>query len=423
MTVTDAEGIQTMPPPTSPLTADTWEVSARAQSRPQPGAQSGPQAGTHDPAEDLSLPAWIYHDPHFFAAERERVFRPSWQVVCHLSDIAGPGRYHTLDFLGETIVVLRGEDMQPRAFYNVCRHRAARLLDGASGSCGSRVVCPYHAWTYGLDGRLLGLPERSAFGALDLSRHGLVPVDLEVYRGFVFVRLDRGSDGAGIPSVAEMMAPYDAELALYRLEEMVPLGRVTLRERAVNWKNVGDNYSDALHIRVAHPGLTRLFGRGYGVESREWVDKMWGALLEAPSRSLSERLYQHFLPDVPHLPADRKRLWSYYKLWPNIAFDVYPDQVDFMQSIPVSPTRTIIREIAYVLPDARREMRAARYLNWRINRTVSLEDRDLIERVQHGMASRSYTTGPLGINEPSLRSFGRRMRELLPEARLDRAPS
>ena len=377
-----------------------------------------PQAADLTADEDrLSLPSWIYRDPEFLAAEAERVFRPSWQIVCHLSDIPRAGDYHTLDFLGETLFVVRGAGGTPRGFFNVCRHRAARLLDGASGNCGSRVVCPYHAWTYNLDGDLIGLPERQEFSHMDQKRHGLARLEVEVYRGFVFVRM--GGDG---PSVVEMMAPYDAELALYRLEEMVPLGRVTLRERAVNWKNVGDNYSDALHIRVAHPGLTRLFDRGYGVESRGWVDKMWGGLVEEISSNPSERMYQKYLPDVEHLPAERKRLWSYYKLWPNIAFDVYPDQVDFMQSIPLSPTRTVIREIAYVLPDARREMRAVRYLNWRINRRVSAEDKDLIERVQHGMASRSYTVGPLGDSEVSLKSFGRRIRALIPEAKLHRAP-
>jgi phenylpropionate dioxygenase-like ring-hydroxylating dioxygenase large terminal subunit len=381
------------------------------------GAPAGsPTAETLD-EDRLSLPAWIYQDAEFLEAERELVFRPSWQIVCHLSDIPRAGDYHTLDFLGETICVIRGQDGVPRGFFNVCRHRAARLLDGSSGHCGSRVVCPYHAWTYSLNGDLIGVPERQEFSHMDLRRHGLAAVDLEVYRGFVFIRL--GGNG---PTVAEMMAPYDNELALYRLEDMVPLGRVTLRERAVNWKNVGDNYSDALHIRVAHPGLTRLFGQGYGVQSRGWVDKMWGALVETPSANLSERLYQKYLPDVEHLPPERKRLWSYYKLWPNIAFDVYPDQFDFMQSIPLSPTRTIIREIAYVLPDSRREMRAVRYLNWRINRKVSLEDKALIERVQHGMASRSYTVGPLGDSEVSLKSFGRRVRDLIPEARLNTRP-
>ena len=134
-------------------------------------------------------------------------------------------------------------------------------------------------------------------------------------------------------------------------------------------------------------------------------------------------MYQAVLPASPHLPEDRQRLWIYFKLWPNVAFDIYPDQVDFMQMIPISPTETLIREIAYAHPDQRREMRAARYLNWRINRRVSLEDKALIERVQTGMGSRSYSPGPLGSSEVALRSFARRMRELIPESRLERAPS
>jgi phenylpropionate dioxygenase-like ring-hydroxylating dioxygenase large terminal subunit len=94
-----------------------------------------------------------------------------------------------------------------------------------------------------------------------------------------------------------------------------------------------------------------------------------------------------------------------------------------MQMIPISPTETLIREIAYAHPDERREMRLSRYLNWRINRRVSAEDKALIERVQSGMGSRSYTPGPLGRGEVALRSFARRMRELIPESRLDQAPA
>jgi phenylpropionate dioxygenase-like ring-hydroxylating dioxygenase large terminal subunit len=144
---------------------------------------------------------------------------------------------------------------------------------------------------------------------------------------------------------------------------------------------------------------------------------MWGDLVDRPSANPSERAYQHFLPRVDHLPADKQRHWLYFKLWPNVAFDIYPDQVDFMQFIPVSPTQTIIREIAYALPDQRREMRAARYLNWRINRQVNAEDSILIERVQAGMASPSYLPGPLGESEVCLRNFARKLRAIMPEAR------
>jgi len=371
-----------------------------------------------------SLPAWIYRDPEFFELEKELIFRPSWQIVCHVNDVPHSGDFHTLEFLGQSIVVLRGEDGQVRSFHNACRHRAARLVDDSKGHCGRRITCPYHAWTYGLDGRLLTVPQRGDFAALDRERFGLAPLEQEIFMGFIFVRFAAGAPGseARIPSVREMAAPYADELAAYRLQELVPQGRVTLRPRSVNWKNVGDNYSDGLHIPIAHPGLTRLFGSSYGVEARPWIDKMWGQLRDIPSANWSERLYQALLPPVPHLPASRQRLWTYFKLWPNIAFDIYPDQIDFMQFLPVSPTETLIREIAYIHPDARREMRAARYLNWRINRQVSVEDRMLIERVQAGMASDAYTVGPLGESEVCLRSFGRHMRALIPESRKPSAP-
>jgi phenylpropionate dioxygenase-like ring-hydroxylating dioxygenase large terminal subunit len=257
-----------------------------------------------------------------------------------------------------------------------------------------------------------------SYGNLDRSRHGLVAIEIENFHGFLFVRLE--DDGG--PSVAQMMAPYVDEIAPYRFSELRALGRVTLRPRAVNWKNIGDNYSDGLHIAVAHPGLKRLMGDGYGVEASPYADKMWGPILDRPSANLSERAYQHFLPAVPHLPPDRQRLWTYFKLWPNFAFDIYPDQVDFMQWLPVSPTQTLIREISYALPDDRREMKAARYLNWRINRQVNAEDTELVARVQAGMASDSFTVGPLSDQEVALRHFCARMRTIIPQARQHRAP-
>ncbi|MGO9995026.1 MAG: aromatic ring-hydroxylating oxygenase subunit alpha [Steroidobacteraceae bacterium] len=380
--------------------------------------KSGNSAAITPSLDGFSLPGWIYRDADFLEMEKERVFATSWQIVCHLSDIPHPGDYHTLDFLGEPLVAVRSEDGGVKAYFNVCRHRAARLLDSGSGHCPGRIVCPYHAWSYDLSGHLTAVPQRKEFGNFSPDDYGLKAVETEIYKGFIFVRLQ-----PGLTSVADMLAPYASELAAYRLEELQPLGRVTLRTRHVNWKNVTDNYSDAMHINVAHPGLTRLFGQSYGIEAQPWVDKMWGLLRDVPSSQRSERMYQNVLPRIPHLSNERQRLWIYFKLWPNIAFDIYPDQIDFMQMIPISPTETLIREIAYAHPDGRREMRAARYLNWRINRRVSAEDKVLIERVQTGMGSRSYSPGPLGRNEVSLRSFAHRMRELIPESRLTHAPA
>ncbi len=375
-----------------------------------------------DPLDGWSLPAWTYDDPEFAKVEIDRVFRPSWQVVCHVSDIPNAGDWHSLDYVGESVIVVRGADQIIRAFTNVCRHRGSRLVDGDRG-CAKKLVCPYHAWTYDLDGTLTGVPDSASYPTLDRDQAGLVPVEHEIWHGFIFVRLESGG-----PSVAHMLQPYDNQIAPYRFEELSALGRVTMRPRDVNWKNVGDNYSDGLHIPVAHPGLTRLFGKSYGIEAKPYVDRMWGDLVDRPSSNWSERAYQNLLPPVPHLSPDNQKRWLYFKLWPTVAFDIYPDQVDFMQWLPTGPSSCTIREISYVLHDApdytwRREMRAARYLNWRINRRVNAEDTVLITRVQQGMASRSFNMGPLSDKEVCLKSFCRHMRDLIPEARNENRPA
>ena len=369
-----------------------------------------------DPLDGMSLPGWLYHDADFFAAEQGAFLRAAPQVVCHESEIALPGEWRTLEYLGESVIVIRGDDGVARAFANVCRHRGSRLVDGEAG-CAARLTCPYHAWTYGKDGRLIGVPKRDEYPGLDPASLGLVPVALEAWRGFLFVTLEPGA-----PSVAEMLAPYEAEVAPYRFEELRATGKVTLRPRDLNWKTIADNYSDGLHIPVGHPGLTRLFGRGYRIDAGAHVDRMEGDLRDEPSANLSERAYQRFLPEAEHLPPSHRRKWLYFKLFPNVAFDIYPDQVDFMQFLPVGATQTVIREISYALPDASREMKAARFLNWRINRRVNDEDTVLISRVQAGMASPSYVAGPLGTSEVCLRSFARKLRRLVPEARLAQSP-
>jgi phenylpropionate dioxygenase-like ring-hydroxylating dioxygenase large terminal subunit len=150
---------------------------------------------------------------------------------------------------------------------------------------------------------------------------------------------------------------------------------------------------------------------------------MEGDLVDKESANPSERAYQRLLPRVEHLPESHQRKWLYYKLFPNVAFDIYPDQVDFMQVLPVSATETVIREISYALPDERREMKAARYLNWRINRRVNAEDTELITRAQLGMQSASYEPGPLGKSEVCLRSFARKLRRMIPQARLPSPPA
>jgi carnitine monooxygenase subunit len=372
-----------------------------------------------DPLDGMSLPGWLYHDPEFLEAEKKAFLRAAPQVVCHESEIREPGEWRSLEYLGESVIVIRGDDGVVRAFSNVCRHRGSRLVDGAGG-CAKVLTCPYHAWSYGRDGSLVGVPHRNEYPNLRPETLGLHPVALEQWHGFLFVTLEPQSAHPELVegSVAEMMAPYADEVAPYRFEDLRVIGRVTIRPRPLNWKTIADNYSDGLHIPIGHPGLTRLFGKNYRIEAKEHVDRMEGDLLDRPSDNPSERAYQQLLPAVEHLPASHQRKWLYYKLFPNVAFDIYPDQVDFMQFLPVSATETVIREISYAIPDNRREMKAARHLNWRINRRVNAEDTELITRVQLGMQSASYVPGPLGTSEVCLRSFASKLRRLIPEARL-----
>src|SRR3569833_2932045 len=176
-----------------------------------------------DPLDHMSLPGWLYYEPEFFEAEKAAFLRGAPQVVCHESEIAEPGEWRSFEYLGESVIVIRGDNGEVRAFSNVCRHRGSRLVDGGAG-CAKMLTYPYHAWSYSRDGRLVGVPHRSEYPGLQTEDHGLFPVPLETWRGFLFVTLEPGA-----PSVAEMMAPYEEEVAPYRFEDLRAIGRVTLR--------------------------------------------------------------------------------------------------------------------------------------------------------------------------------------------------
>ncbi len=373
---------------------------------------------TSDTDSATGLPAWVYVDPDFLALERAKIFAPSWQILCHENDILERGQYATLDFMGALVFLLRGDDGVVRAFRNVCPHRGARLFDEPFGRCASRVVCPYHAWSFDMQGRVVGLPRRDGYEPFDADAHHLTPMEIGECGGFLFVRMS--DEGAAFEEYA---AGFREEFEIYQTRNMRALGRITLRERAVNWKVAVENYVDALHLPIGHKGLNSLVGDSYALAVEGGAHRITASVETLPNQSLSVRAYCRFLPDAAHLPEDRRRQWRYLKLWPNLAFDLYPDQIDFMQFIPLSPTRTLLREISYALSDARREMRAARYLNWRINRTVNLEDKDLIERVQAGLESGAYEPGPISRDEICLRDFTERMRRELPICRESQRPA
>ena len=144
------------------------------------------KSGTH---MTIALQPDLYVDPVALAREQEAIFARSWQLGGHVSDLAEPGRFLTVQVGAESVLVVRGDDGELRAFRNVCRHRAARLREGR-GDCGKAIRCPYHGWTYRTDGSLIGVPEGRGFPGLDKKELGLLTARVETFAGLVFVTLD-----------------------------------------------------------------------------------------------------------------------------------------------------------------------------------------------------------------------------------------
>ena len=360
-----------------------------------------------------SLPGWTYTSEAFFELEKTELILKNWQLVCHISNIPNAGDYFTFEIFNERIFVIRGEDKNVRAFHNFCSHRGTKLIDETSGTCKGKITCPYHAWGYDFNGNLIKVPYEDQFIDFNKNDHKLKSVEMEIFQGFIFVKLIESD----VPTVNSQFAPYIKEIEQYKLNEMEPLGRITMRPRNVNWKQIADNYVDVLHIPVAHPGLSGLVGKSYGAEvspNNGYIHKMWGDGKNSRENNLSNKLYDKYLPYMDHLPKNKQRYWVYYRLWPNLAFDIYPEQMDFMQFIPIDAKTTMIREIAYALPDDRRETKAAQYLNWRINRQVNNEDTKLINLVQEGMNTNYFKSGPLASSEVCLIDSANKIREAIP---------
>ena len=365
-----------------------------------------------------ALPAWVYNNAELTRLELKRVLLPSWQIVCHINSIPKVGDYATFDLGQESVMVLRDRDGSIRAFHNVCRHRGARLLDGA-GTCPATITCPYHGWSYRHDGALIGMPVRESFPGLDRGEHGLKAVRVDIALSFVWVCL-----AGDPPPVALVWGQLADEFLPYRLQDMVPLGPITQEHWPVDWKLAMDNYLESYHVPIGHPGLYRMFTPDYEDQaSVPGIARGLSWMRDKDSSRWSEGLYQRLIGKAAtHLPEELRRCWRFYSALPNLGIDVFPDQMDFFQVLPNGPGRCIIRGAVFGLPDQRREMRAARYLGTRINTQVNSEDRWLCSRVQRGLESSSYRPGPLSQLERWMLEFHNLLRERIPEFRLANAP-
>jgi len=373
---------------------------------------------TDSEPETATLPPWVYRDPEFYELETEYIFRQHWLLVGHISEAPNTGDYMTLDVAGERALVIRDADGELRAFHNVCRHRASRVVAGETGNCRGAIVCPYHGWTYGYDGRLQSIPSDQGSNRLDKSRLNLPEVEIEEWMGFVFARF--GGDG---PSVAATLAPLANVAEHFRFAEMKPWGSRVSRRCDFNWKMFSEDESEGYYIPTAFSAMGRLFGdvHAHGEPSAA-VAQPFAVLRDEESPVWSERAYQRLLPEVPHLSEAYQRAWTYYGVFPTTVFLLTPDLVGTYQVLPDGPERCTIQRFAVALEDDRREMRAARYLNRRIGRNIIKEDLEFCSWTDAGIRSSSYQGGVLSGHESGVGRFHERIRKLIPVARQQDAP-
>jgi phenylpropionate dioxygenase-like ring-hydroxylating dioxygenase large terminal subunit len=348
-----------------------------------------------------TLPASLYCDAAVFRAELERIHRRAWHVLCHRSELPQPGSSYGLDLLGRRVFAVRGEDGEVRVFHNVCRHRAHAVVPQGAHRCGRMITCPYHAWTYGLDGRLRGVAAPRAVPELDPDGFGLKPVEHAEALGFIFFRLESGG-----PGLDERLGSALSDLACYRVEEMVPESKIYARTVEADWKAVWDNYLESYHFGIGHPGLSALMQPAYDEEADEAARAIrLGHTMRAEPEGWSNGHYARQLPDQPHLPDAFQRRWQYHFVYPSFSLEFYPESMDFFHVLPLGPGRTQIRCQNYAFPQRSRAMRLALYLSSRINREVQREDEALITSVQRGLQSGAYDRGLLTLRERSVALF------------------
>ena len=297
------------------------------------------------------FPPKVFHDPEIFAWERDEILRREWRCVGREEELPEAGSYRLLDFAGEQIILIRGEDNVVRAFHNACRHRGATLIEGpvdGKPECGTakKITCPYHAWVYSADGTLLKAKHTENLERFSLDDYGLVPVRCETWQGFVFLTLE---------SEAEPLLSYlDDLVTWFDRFDLKSLRRAKREEYdvAANWKILVENYSECYHCPGVHPQLNALtpYDLGEDIPARGWWKGGWQPLVgEAATMGLEHG--SHKRPWLKGVTDEDARRIHYFALWPNMLLSLHPDYLMVHVIEPVAPGRSLITCDWYVHPD------------------------------------------------------------------------
>ncbi len=332
---------------------------------------------TERPEESFTLPSEYYLSPEIFELEKHRIFYRSWQYVAPVGSLSETGDYATLRICDENVFVIRSDDGELRAFYNVCRHRAHELLDGR-GRLRNLIVCPYHAWSYNSQGELANAPMSDHRPGFDRDHFCLRPVRLEIFCGLVFVNLDDHCE-----PLAELAGDLERDMRehLPFLDSLrpEPVETVAAPPIRAGWKVIVDNYVECYHCRPAHPDFASIIDMdSYQTD----VFSLW-----------SRQYGPDIRDDNSAYPVDPDRGYHrsvFWYLWPNTTFNVLPGP----NLLNISTIRPL--DAANSLFDGDSLTTGGDAYQPRIdyfNEVLGPEDIGLCESVQRGLGSRSYDQG------------------------------
>ena len=352
-----------------------------------------------------TLPGRYYYDPAIYEMELERIFSQMWVCVGRADAITGAGAYEVVTVGRESIIVVRGRDDVLRAFLNVCRHRGARLCNEASGKLKGSIQCRYHAWTYGLDGRLIGAPNVLSDEQFERALFGLLPVALEVWEGLIWLNL--GDDPASIADqlnepIIERFGGY-AAFARYDVGNL-KVGKRIAYDMQANWKLVLENFMECYHCGPMHPEFCRLLP---GYKTGDVSDYVNGEAV-----SLAENVEAFTItgkasrPPLPGLLQEDLRHYYGFVLQPNVLLNLLHDHVVMHWLIPNGPGRTVIMCDWLFDPQVMARADFDPMDAVEIFDIVNRQDWEVCELTQLSMGSKAYRSGGVYVpEERHIRAF------------------
>jgi Rieske 2Fe-2S family protein len=339
-----------------------------------------------------TLPQKYLISDEIFAKEQGRIFSKQWLCVGHQSDLATAGDFFRVEIAGESLLIVRDQFRKIQAFYNLCRHRGTRLCEENKGHFRQTIQCPYHAWTYGLDGHLLGAPHMEQCDGFDKAAYPLNQVNIGLWEGFIFLNL------AENPVLLEtVFAPLAGKFNHWNLAKLRSAKRIEYDVRA-NWKLIFENYSECYHCPLVHPALSKITPYDSAENDLTEGPFLGGFMPITNGNSLTMSGSACARP-VGEINADDHKRVFYYSIFPNLLLSMHPDYVMVHQIWPQSPVRVLIYCDWFFLPDAfgRPDFHPDDAIEfWDM---TNKQDWHVCELSQQGIASRSYQPGPYGPRE------------------------